>query len=191
MEPISQESMPFPAPDDFAGALVRGPYRYLLWRTWDATGPRLLWILLNPSLADAQTNDPTLRRCCAFSRAWGYGGLQIVNLFAYRTPYPEVLRQVADPVGSENDAYIVTAAQRAAGIILAWGHHGRSRSRDSAVLALLAQQQIPPLRCLGLTRAGCPRHPLYMRIDVKPLVFSLTQAPTSPVTRECPGNEAR
>jgi hypothetical protein len=190
MEPMSEETKPFPAPDGLVGATVRGPYRYRLWRTWDPSGPCLLWILLNPSLADAQTDDPTLRRCRAFSRAWGYGGLEIVNLFAYRTPYPDVLRQVADPVGPENDDYIVTAAQRAAGIVLAWGCHGRSRNRDSAVLALLARQYVPPLRCLGLTRAGCPRHPLYIRTDVNLMLFPLTQAPASPATREHTGNDA-
>lgn len=68
------------------GAIIRGRYRYLLWRTWDMTRPRLLWVLLNPSTADDQTDDPTLRRCIRFSRDWQYGGLEIVNLFAFRTP---------------------------------------------------------------------------------------------------------
>lgn len=135
-------------------------YRYRLWRTWDAARPRLLWVLLNPSTADGQADDPTLRRCIGFSEDWGYGGLEIVNLFALRTPHPQDLYRAPDPVGSENDQYIAAAASRAAGIIVAWGEQGTYRQRDRAVLALLSQHSAQPLRCLGLSRTGSPRHPL-------------------------------
>ncbi len=83
-----------------------GTYRYALWREWDASAPRLGFVLLNPSTADAENDDPTLRRCMGFARAWGYGSLQIVNLFAYRATVPDALRWVADAVGPENDRHI-------------------------------------------------------------------------------------
>ena len=166
MEQIDQHHLV--APTGAAGAIVRGCYRYLLWREWDANRSRLLWILLNPSLADAATEDPTLGRCVAFSRLWGYGGLEIVNLFAYRSPYPSDLLHAADPVGPENDQFISDAAQRASGVLLAWGQRGRYLQRDRAVLALFAGQQMLAPQCLGLTKVGCPRHPLYVKSTTPP-----------------------
>src|SRR5436190_16744965 len=70
------------------GAIIVGDYRYLLWRSWDRARPRLLWVFLNPGTADGRADDPTLRRCIGFSQAWHYGGLEIANLFAFRTPRP-------------------------------------------------------------------------------------------------------
>ena len=142
------------------GAIVVGSYRYLLWRTWDYAVARLLWVLLNPSTADERSDDQTLRRCMSFSRAGGYGRVEIVNLFAYRTPYPQRLRHAADPVGGENDRYLAEAAQRAGGIVVAWGTDGAYQRRDRAVLALLERHAARPLLCLGTTRDGSPRHPL-------------------------------
>jgi hypothetical protein len=153
------------------GAILSGRYRYLLWRTWDETRPRLLWVLLNPNTADEQTDDPTLRRCIRFSREWQYGGLEIVNLFAFRTPHPHDLHRAADPIGSENDQYLATAAARAAGIILAWGEKGTYLQRDRAVLALLSLYSTQPLYCLGIAHNGCPRHPLYRPGSTRPVPY--------------------
>jgi len=161
MEQIEQRT-----PTGAAGAIVRGSYRYLLWREWNPSRPRLLWILLNPSLADAATDDPTLRRCVAFSRLWGYGRLEIVNLLPYRSPYPSDLLHAADPGGPENDQFIANASQRASAVLLAWGHRGRYLRRDQVVLALLARHQMLAPQCFGLTKAGCPRHPLYVKATV-------------------------
>src|SRR4051812_37498054 len=112
MEPsVKQRFEPIPAQD--SGAITEGAYRYLLWRTWDASRPCALWILLNPSLADAQTDDHTLRRCKAFSASWQFGGLEVVNLFAFRTPYPRDLHRATDPVGEDNDNHIAAAIKRA------------------------------------------------------------------------------
>jgi hypothetical protein len=149
-------------PRHASGAIIFGEYRYLLWRTWGEAAPRLLWVLLNPSTADERADDPTLRRCTAFSRAWGYGGVEIANLFAFRTPHPQQLRQPSDPVGSENDRYLVAGATRAGGIVAAWGADGGYQGRDQVVLALLARHASQPLMCLGTTRNGSPRHPLYI-----------------------------
>ncbi len=136
-----------------------GCYRYRLWRVWHRYGDRLAFVLLNPSTADATTDDPTLRRCIAFARAWGYGGVTVVNLFAYRTPHPAKLRTVAAPVGPENDGYILQASQNASLTVLAWGNNGRLQDRDRQVTQLLQAQ---PWGHLGLTQQGQPRHPLYL-----------------------------
>jgi hypothetical protein len=103
-------------------------------------------------------DDPTLRRCLGFARRVNCGSLEIVNLFAYRTSQPAQLRTILDPIGTENDAFISEAARRASTIILGWGTHGVYLDRDKAVLHLLAGY---PLSCLGRTKDGFPKHPLY------------------------------
>lgn len=144
-----------------SGAVVDGSYRYSLWREWDSDRPCLLWVLLNPSNADASKDDPTLRRCLAFSRSWSFGSLEIVNLYAWRSSVPQALVSAENPVGDHNDRYIQEAAQRAAKVVVAWGAYKPLRGRDRAVIALLAQ----PLWCLGTTRDGHPHHPLYIKGD--------------------------
>lgn len=137
-----------------------GQYRYHLWREWDRAAPRIGFIMLNPSRADDQIDDPTMRRCIGLAQAWGYGALETANLFAYCTAYPIELRQVADPIGRENDHYLRAICHHCDQIILAWGNGGMWQARDRAVLSLLADQ--PNLYCLGLTQLGQPRHPLYI-----------------------------
>lgn len=144
-----------------SGAVVIGPYRYLLWRVWNPDLPLLLWILLNPSTADESSNDPTLRRVQGFSQSFGYGGLEVVNLFALRSPDPRALAQIVDPVGPENDRYIRGAVVRATKIIAAWGNYRMLYRRDHWILSQIAG----PIFCLGITRNGNPRHPLYLRGD--------------------------
>jgi hypothetical protein len=168
--PVKARLAPIPAQDN--GAIIEGAYRYLLWRIWDASLPCALWILLNPSRADERRDDPTLRRCKAFTASWGFGGLEIVNLFALRTPYPRDLCQVADPVGAANDRHSIAAAKRATCIILAWGAHGGYRQRDQAVLALLAAHTDLAPCCLGMTRSNSPRHPLYVAGNKRPSAFT-------------------
>jgi hypothetical protein len=167
--PVKAQLAPIPAQDN--GSIIAGAYRYLLWRTWDASLPRALWILLNPSTADERIDDSTLRRCKAFSASWRFGGLEIVNLFALRTPYPRDLYLVADPVGSANDRHLIAAARRATCIILAWGAHGGYRQRDQAVLAMLAAHTALAPRCLDVTRSNSPRHPLYIARNKQPIPF--------------------
>jgi len=140
------------------GAIIQGPYRYNLWRIWDEQLPRALFVLLNPSTADATREDPTLRRCLGFARQEGFGSLELVNLFAFRATRPCLLQAVLDPIGAENNQAITTAAQRASIIVLGWGTHGTYLARDAAVLQLLA---FYPLYCMGLTKEGYPKHPLY------------------------------
>ena len=132
-------------------------YRYSLSRTWDTSLPRVLFVGLNPSTADDQCDDPTVRRCIGFAQRWGYGGLILVNLFAYRTTDPSGLTEVDDPIGSENDHWIAVEQARVDRVVAAWGNHGVLLNRDEAVLETLTRAY-----CLGITKAGCPRHPLYL-----------------------------
>lgn len=149
---------------------VTGRYRYRLWRTWDTSLPRVAFVMLNPSTADHRRDDPTIRRCLGFARAWGYGALVVVNLFAYRTPSVAELARAREPVGPDNDRHLRAARGRAAAVVLAWGVHGALRGRDREALAVLARGR-KPLLCLGTTRDGHPRHPLYLRRSVRPLRF--------------------
>lgn len=147
-----------------------GIYRYSLWRSWDLSQPRLVFMMLNPSTADAEVNDPTIRHCLGFAHAWGYGSLEVVNLFGLRTPHPPRLREANDPIGAECDDYIQNAAQRADQIILAWGNWGNFRNRDQAVIQLLTDCK--NLYCLGVNQSGQPRHPLYLKRSVQPILYA-------------------
>jgi hypothetical protein len=158
--------------DEHCGAVICGPYRYRLWRTWDTSHPSLLWILLNPSTADGAQDDPTLRRLVAFSRSFGFGGLSVVNLFAWRATSPQALLSVADPIGPDNDGFIGEAAAQAPQIVVAWGNQGTYQQRDQQVLALLSSM---PLFCLGTTIESNPVHPLYQKRNVELRPFASCQ----------------
>lgn len=134
-----------------------GHYRYALRRVWDERGRTVLFVALNPSTADHRVDDPTIRRCIAFARAWGFGQLTVANVFAFRTPSPRVLLAATDPVGPRNDEWIRRLAREADVTIAAWGNHGAYMRRDDAVLALLDTPQ-----CLAVTQRGQPKHPLYI-----------------------------
>lgn len=144
-----------------------GRYRYRLWRSWDPSRPRIAFCMLNPSTADEHVDDPTIRRCIGFARDWGYGGVEIVNLFAFRATDPRELRATRDPIGRRNDSYLVAAAERSSAVVVAWGVHGALRSRGAATLTLLSPRA--RLLALGWTHGGEPRHPLYLRRDVLPI----------------------
>jgi hypothetical protein len=140
-----------------------GRYRYGLTRRW-AEGDAVLWIMLNPSTADANVLDPTIRRCVAFSQAWGFGALEVANLFALRSPYPDALYESEQPVGVRNDHAIGAATSRCRLIVAAWGVHGALRGRGRDVGRMLVEYCSAPV-CLGTTKDGHPRHPLYLRAD--------------------------
>lgn len=147
-----------------------GKYRYRLDRPGDLTATRgpAVFIMLNPSVADAQLDDPTIRRCRSFAQAWGCNGLVVANLYAYRATKPADLWQAADPVGPDNDEHLLQVAAEAGQIVCAWGAGARP-DRVAAVTRMLASAGAQ-LRCLGVTKlTGAPRHPLYVRGD-QPLV---------------------
>lgn len=137
-----------------------GTYRYWLSRIVDDRGDgRIVFCMLNPSTADAEKNDPTVRRCIDFAGRWGARELVVVNLFAYRSTDPYKLRLTHDPVGPENNAAILRACDGARKIVAAWGTHGSYLSRDRQVVQLLDGHSI---FCLGVTKDRDPRHPLYV-----------------------------
>jgi hypothetical protein len=133
-------------------------YRYEFHREWGTGAGRVVWVLLNPATGDTdRKRRPTLGRCIAWSKTWGYDGLSIVNLFAFRATKPKALLGAGDPVGPQNDATLLRITGGADRVVAAWGAHGRLLNRGRDVAALLPQAQ-----CLGHTTRGQPRHPLYV-----------------------------
>lgn len=143
-------------------------YRYNLWRTWDGALPLCGWVMLNPSTADETKLDPTLRRVLGFSRRWGYGGFVIRNLFAYRATDPRELVVADDPVGPENDAWLVSLTTEVDMVVVGWGtgRYPRIGKRWERVAEILAPAR--PV-CLARAKDGMPVHPLYQRADVTPM----------------------
>jgi len=135
-------------------------FRYTLRRTWDATKPKAFIIGLNPSTADHLKNDPTVTREIAFAVSWGCGTLLKGNLFAYRATNPKDMKKAADPVGPDNDRYLLEMFNEADIVVCAWGTGGSFMRRDLAVAKLL---QGRTFRCLSVTKEGHPRHPLYLK----------------------------
>ena len=130
--------------------------------------------MLNPSTANATRNDPTIRRCIGFARAWGYERLVVTNLFGLRATLPAALRSAVDPIGPENDRHLRRAAVQADRIVCAWGVHGALGNRGAEVLTLLKGFR---LEHLGLTRGGHPRHPLYLPAACQPQPLGTLRSP--------------
>ncbi len=147
-------------------------YRYALTRIWDEVGSRVLFVMLNPSTATEIRNDPTVERCERRARALGFGAFRVCNIFAWRATDPREMRAADDPVGPENDAAILEGADWADRIICAWGTHGAHLDRGPAVERLLRGTG-RPLYHLGLTRAGHPKHPLYIGYATKPMAWEV------------------
>lgn len=141
-------------------------YRYSLVRVWKAQAPRLCFCMLNPSTADAFQLDPSVRRCVGFALERGFGSLEVINIFAFRSTDPAGLRTIDDPVGPGNDRAIRAAARRADALVVAWGTHGALLGRGAQVRKALAETAgAPTIACVGVTGSGHPRHPLYIRAD--------------------------
>jgi hypothetical protein len=148
-------------------------YRYSLKRTWSNDYPRVTFIMLNPSRADELQNDPTISRCLGFAYDWGCGSLEVVNLFAYCTSYPYELMRANDPIGKDNDHFLMQAVANAHFTVIAWGTKGTYLERNRRVLdLLLAQTQSEHLYYLGLTKEGHPCHPLYLKRETRLKAFS-------------------
>jgi len=130
-----------------------GTYRYRLGRRWSAGGEVLLFVMLNPSTADADVDDATIRRCIKFAQAHGFNALEVVNLFAYRATDPKDLRRAGWPAGPDNDAHIAEAATAAAAVCLAWGSNVAGLERPQVVLPMLRALGAR-LLCLRITRSG-------------------------------------
>jgi len=143
-------------------------YRYALWRTWDSEIPYAMFVGLNPSTADETEDDPTIRRCLNYARDWGYGGLCMVNLFGFRATQPNDMKDASDPIGPDNDTYLITLAKDAGVIIAAWGNHGSYLNRSSEIIKV-----IPNIKCLRQNASGEPAHPLYQRKAATPIDMSV------------------
>lgn len=138
-----------------------GVYRYTLTRPClDNGNGTVVFVMLNPSTADANVDDPTIRRCVGFAQAWDYSRLLVVNLYALRATDPRELWKHPDPVGPRNDDVLGSAMFNYGDIVCAWGAHARA----SRVLHFrkLAEAVSADLTCLGVTKSGAPRHPLYL-----------------------------
>ncbi|SDF40518.1 hypothetical protein SAMN04488117_10436 [Celeribacter baekdonensis] len=148
-------------------------YRYSLVRTWEPEGRKALFVMLNPSTATEVQNDPTVERCERRARTLGFGSFCVTNIFAWRDTDPKKMRQAADPVGPENDATIAEFALWADQIVCAWGTHGAHLNRGANMERLLRHTG-RDLFHLGLSKAGHPKHPLYIAYTQKPELWPQT-----------------
>jgi hypothetical protein len=151
-----------------------GRYRYQLRRRWSDDGDEICWVMLNPSTADESEDDPTIRRCISFSKRWGYGRLVVVNLFAWRATSPEDVKRelkackassgIARVLGPKNRAHRLEAMNGSAVVVAAWGASLKpwSTMRARMISYEVANGECHPLQCLGTTKDGSPRHPLYV-----------------------------
>ncbi len=143
-------------------------YRYALWRTWDISKPYVMFVGLNPSTADEKTDDPTLTRCINYAKSWGYGGVCMVNLFAFRATEPNVMKAAKDPMGKDNNDWLKKLANDSGLIVAAWGNDGSYLGRSKKVRELL-----PNLHCLNINKSGEPAHPLYQKANLLPMKMSI------------------
>lgn len=163
--------------DDAASSAIYSDcetYRYALTRVWDNGARRLLFIMLNPSKATEAQNDPTIERCERRARALGYGSFCAVNIFALRETDPKKMRQHPAPIGPDNSAIVAQSCAWADTILAAWGAHGDHMSRGFEMRAEL-QATGRDIHCLGLTKAGHPRHPLYIAYAQEPQLWPLNE----------------
>jgi len=147
-------------------------YRYALTRVWDEAGRRALFVMLNPSTATEVQNDPTVERCERRARALGFGAFRVCNIFAWRATDPRVMRAQPDPVGPGNDAAIAEGCAWADAVVCAWGTHGAHLGRGPAVETLIRATGAMPMH-LGLSKAGHPKHPLYVPYRQVPQLWAL------------------
>lgn len=168
-------------------------YRYALWREWAkhvgdlktipfdgelkppghsdwSPSPYLMIVGLNPSTADETLDDPTIRRCVGFAKAWGFGALCMANLFAWRDTKPENMKKAADAAGPECGKWLCEIAEGAGMILAAWGKHGSFMGRDRTVLGALTALG-KPIHCLGTNSDGSPKHPLYIASKTMPTIY--------------------
>jgi hypothetical protein len=158
------------------GAIIdsTGQYRYSLTRVWNPSKEKVVFICLNPSTADGETDDPTLKRCIDFAKRWHngkYGSLEMVNLFSFRATDFNVLRDVENPVGTENDDFIVKAVRSASLVVVAWGEKGIYRDRHKEVIELISNEEID-VHCLDILKCNQPKHPLFAKKELTPRIFA-------------------
>lgn len=146
-----------------------GLYRYWLKRHWEDDLVGLPVIMLNPSTADAEIDDPTIKRCMEFARREGYGGITVLNVFALRATNPEELKKVNDPNGPDNNDWLkrMMGFHELGGskiILVAWGANKFAEPRAAQIIDM-AKREGAQLVCLGTSKNGAPKHPLYIKGD--------------------------
>ena len=149
-------------------------YRYRLTRTWKADKPYVLFVLMNPSTADPNSDDPTIAKCCRFAKTWGFGGMVAANTFAYRCTDQKRLTETLDPIGPDNDKHIIEMAKKAGIVVFAYGEpHKSLRSRGPALAKLLVERAHVIPYVLSLGKKGTPKHPLYLKETLLPVLWQL------------------
>jgi hypothetical protein len=148
-----------------------GQYRYLLRRTWDHDKPRALFVMLNPSTADADIDDPTIRSCIRLCKSLDYGSFEVVNLFAWRATDPKELSFVSEPIGEKTDPIMEAAVNRCDMIICGWGKNEFAKERARMVATSLRSFR-PALFCFGKNKDGSPKHPLYIKSGTPLLAYA-------------------
>lgn len=158
-------------------------YRYFLSRYCGASrsNKSICFVMLNPSKADAFTDDNTIRRCRGFAQTWGYQNLFVVNLFAYRATSPTDLWRAEDPVGPGNDIWLRRTRSASYPVVCAWGYQPKAVDRIRQVASLLPLDQPDRLLCLGTTRDGSPKHPLRLSKALQPVPYDLAGFLEAPV----------
>jgi hypothetical protein len=140
-----------------------GKYRYQLSRIWDEEKPNILFIMLNPSTADADVDDPTIRRVMNFSKSWGYGGVFVGNLYAFRSTDPKALRHTDDPVGEDNIEHIKDLIGVTERVVYAWGNNQKEPEWLSSL--------VDTPYCIDISKKGVPKHPLYLKSELHPKLY--------------------
>ncbi|KAB8125325.1 DUF1643 domain-containing protein [Komagataeibacter medellinensis] len=161
------------ADDVVSHAIYGGPdkcYRYALTRTWDASRPAVMWLMMNPSVATEDGDDRTVAKCQRYARAWGYGTLLVGNTFAYRCTDQKRLTEVPDPVGPENDTNLLAMARRADLVVAAYGSPQIKSllPRGPEVVRMLQKHGITISAMRLSARSGRPEHPLYLPGTLRP-----------------------
>lgn len=165
--------------DVIASAVISecGKYRYSLTRVWDENKPRVLFIMLNPSTADAEKDDQTIRRCVRFAEGWGYGGIYVVNLFSLRATNPKDLLKAPFVVGVENEKWFNRMSALAHLVVCAWGNSAivdkLQKRLDHSWKPLSWIDKSKPLHYLELSKDGTPKHPLYLPKTLKPVRYEV------------------
>ena len=142
-------------------------YRYSLLRIWDESKPLIGFIGLNPSTADHREDDKTISRCIKFADSWGAGGFYMMNLFAYRATSPADMKKANEPIGQENDKYLLELKNKVEKIVLCWGNGGLHQGRSKQVLELLQND----LYCIVTNKSGEPKHPLYIKGNAELTIY--------------------
>ena len=141
-------------------------HRYALWRIWDESKPKIMFIGLNPSTASENQDDPTIRRVIRFAKDWGFGGVYMCNLFSFVTPYPSQLKICNDH--KENDWHLITCGNKCQEILCAWGSFKEAKERAQEVVKMMHN-----MTALQINKDGSPKHPLYVKSDIQRVSFKL------------------